>query len=105
MENSNQNQSKKGFNKLFVIIPVIIVLGVGIFLAVKFLMPKKIDEFELHTRGRYANFIKDAKTKYETRNGRNIGYIYENVIYDAVSKRREVIESRDDVAMASYISL
>ena len=54
-------------------------------------------------RGRYANFIKDAKTKYEIRNGRNIGYIYENVIYDEVSSKREVIESKDDVAMASYI--
>lgn len=100
MEN---NTKKNGINKLFVIIPIAIALVIGIFLAVKFLIPKKVDEFELHTRGRYANFIKDAKTKYETRNGKNIGYIYENVIYDDVSKRREVIESRDNVAMASYI--
>lgn len=98
-----KNTQKKGINKLLIIIPIIVALGVGIFFAVKFLIPKKVDEFELHTRGRYANFIKDAKTKYETRNGRNIGYIYENVIYDDVSSKREVIESRDDVAMASYI--
>ncbi|MBP3201623.1 MAG: hypothetical protein J6M39_08265 [Lachnospiraceae bacterium] len=103
MENNNQNQPKKGFNKLLVIIPIVIALGVGVFLAIKFLVPQKVEEFELHTKGRYANFIKDAKTKYETRNGRNIRYVYENVIYDDVSNKREVIESRDDVAMASYI--
>lgn len=102
MENNNQNQ-KKGFNKIFLIIPILVVIAVGVYFAIQLFSPKDVVEFELRTRGRYANFIKDAKVKYEMINGRNIGYVYENVIYDEVSDKREVIESRDDVAMASYI--
>ena len=101
MENQNETK-KKGLNKLLLLTPILAVIVVGVYFLIKLLIPQDVGDFELHTRGRYANFIKDAKVKYEIINGRNIGYLYENVIYEDVSSKREVIETRDDVAMATY---
>ena len=105
MENNNQNQ-KKGFNKLLIIIPILVVLTICAFLAIKFIKPNRdVGKIEVKQDGVYANYISAAKDYYEKTHGRSNIFRYGNVISEYMNTRDQMAQSNTSVPILKYVVL